>query len=619
MLSRLIIGRLLPYLAICTVLPLSAQTEGGWTLDSVEIRDTRIWKVGQDSAVLQSLAVTASDLLSQRPDVYLRLTAPGLLSTISINGLTAQQTPVMWQDVNLQGVMNGVYDLNLLPVQFLQPAVPDSLFRGGLGNGAPEGILFRSPVARPDSRLTAGYQAGSFHTHQGYLSWTPSARGYHGRVFGSFLAGANDFPYRNITRPGAPRERLEHGAYRVGHAGTDQFLQTRAGELRLHVLATVADREIPPSLTETAPSRTQRDSSLKMQLRYLLPLRGSARVEFRSTWIGESMQYDTFYHQTRLLLQQVLTTWDIIPGVLQVAPYLHHQYSTAGSDNYVEDAVRNMFEAGIRYRYSFARDFFHTGRIKWLWLQERRIPVNWELGAGWQRSHWRFDLVAGRYTNLPSLNDLYWEVSGNPDLEPEEGRFGKLVLSLDTGGEEGIGWRAGIDAGFRETDDFILWRPSSGILWRPGNVKLVHTWHGRFFAEKAFLLQRSFWRVSAAYQYTAARNAAVYENAQLISLGKRLIYQPAHQANAAVHHTAGQLQSGLTAQYTGLRYTNADNSQALSGYLLLDIYTQYRWKIGRTRLVTGISLRNLTNAVYETVAYRPMPGFYFSANIQFIF
>lgn len=618
MLSRLIIGRFLPYLAICAVLPASAQTEGGWTLDSVEIRDTRIWKAGQDSVVLQTLAVTTSDLLSQRPDVYMRLTAPGLLSTISINGLTAQQTPVMWQDVNLQGVMNGVYDLNLLPVQFLQPAVPDSLFKGGLGNGVPEGILFRSPVVRPDARFTAGYQAGSFHTHQGHLSWTPSARHYHGRIFGSLLAGANDFHYRNITRPGAPRERLQHAAHRVAHAGTDQFLQTKTGELRLHILATVADREIPPSLTETTPSSTQKDSSLKMQIRYLLPVQ-AVQMEFRSTWISESMQYDTFYHRTRLLLQQVLTTWEVLPGILQVAPYLHHQYSTAGSDNYIEDAVRNMFEAGVRYRYSFVRDFFQTGRVKWLWLQERHVPVNWELGAGWQRSQWRLELTGGRYTNLPSLNDLYWEVSGNPDLEPEEGRFGKLALSLDTGGEVGIGWRAGLDAGFRETDNFILWRPSAGILWRPGNVKEVHTWHGRFFLEKSFLFRRSFWRIAAGYQYTSARNAAVYESAQLRTLHKRLIYQPAHQANAAVHHTIGRLQSGLTIQYTGLRYTNADNSQALPGYYLLDLYTQYRWQIRRRYLVTGISLRNLTNTVYETVAYRPMPGIHFSTNIQFIF
>lgn len=77
-----------------------------------------------------------------------------------------------------------------------------------------------------------------------------------------------------------------------------------------------------------------------------------------------------------------------------------------------------------------------------------------------------FKTSAGRTFRAPSLNDLYWPLSGNQNLTPEYGW--EYEVRVETAPAH---WMLGAVSLFmRNIKDRIAWMPDTGSLWKPQNI-----------------------------------------------------------------------------------------------------------------------------------------------------
>jgi len=73
---------------------------------------------------------------------------------------------------------------------------------------------------------------------------------------------------------------------------------------------------------------------------------------------------------------------------------------------------------------------------------------------------------AGRTFRAPSLNDLYWPLSGNRDLTPEYGWVYEMRIEASP-----MQWMSGAVSLFmRDILERIAWMPDTGGLWKPQNI-----------------------------------------------------------------------------------------------------------------------------------------------------
>jgi iron complex outermembrane receptor protein len=209
---------------------------------------------------------------------------------------------------------------------------------------------------------------------------------------------------------------------------------------------------------------------------------------------------------------------------------------------------------------------------------------------------------------FPSLNDLFWEPGGNPDLQPEIANTGELNVDVQTAIKK-------VEVAFRgstyysEVSNWILWKPGDQNYWTAQNVQEVQN-----YGVESYLQIQKAWnnwqvRVEGAYNWVRAINQGNDANVN----GKQLIYTPEHQANGMVRLGYKKHALSLTHNFFGLRYTASDNSDFLPAYQLTNISACTQLKVNKHLLTLKADLNNIFDVSYMAVAWRPMMGF----NTQF--
>jgi iron complex outermembrane receptor protein len=218
---------------------------------------------------------------------------------------------------------------------------------------------------------------------------------------------------------------------------------------------------------------------------------------------------------------------------------------------------------------------------------------------------------AARNYHLPSLNDLYWQPGGNPDLLPEKGfssevgteyRLDLKQLSLET---ELTFFRSDIK-------DWIIWIPSYKGYWEPRNIKNVLSKGLELSAglkgdDGAFK-----YRISGTYTFTRSLNYGDREIWGDESYGKQLVYVPLHSGNIYVN--AEHKGYTVSWQYNAFseRYTTSSNDVTrrdwLYPYYMNDLSFGKEFPLKTLTFSAQFRIYNLFNETYHSVLYRPMPG-----------
>jgi vitamin B12 transporter len=233
------------------------------------------------------------------------------------------------------------------------------------------------------------------------------------------------------------------------------------------------------------------------------------------------------------------------------------------------------------------------------------IPVIPKLGAVFFLGKY-FTLKSNFYRSFrnPTFNDLYWPkasgVEGNPDLKPETGIGGDLILSF---AKKGI-LSAESTVYINYLQDAIKWAQESDGIWRPSNIGKSFYFGSENKIKSDF---SKYFEINTSYNFLLS---------YLLSYGytfesdKRVPYTPLHTFGfgVTVNWNPGKEYSGninFTGHYESDRFTDTLNIGTISQFFTFDVsFNQNFYKIFTFYTV----IKNAFNNHYFLVDGYPMPA-----------
>lgn len=573
-----------------------------------------------DSLLLRAMpGANLSDVLERQGGLSLRTYGMGSLSTSAARGAGSAHTAVLWDGFSLLSPMNGLSDLALLPMFFLD----DSRVQQGasvalFGSGA-LGAAIQLGQSRPlNSAVRLFYEGGSFgqHTLGTQLSFVQGRMSHDLRLFSK--KAENNFPYANVTRFGSPREELKN-AQLTAHGVLYQFGYGigKQDSLAVKLWFQNYDRAIPPAMTAANAASVQSDVALRTQLRWM-HAGEILQWQVRQMW---SLEDNTFVDPLADLNE--LHRFTAVISELDVQAALtkhwrwqavaHHSLYEAQSPAYMAPIQQQRYAVWSALRYSEGR---WRGQLllRQEFFEGKLVPFTPGIGLEYAVAR-----QASLYTNasrtyrLPTLNDLYWQPGGNAGLRPELGWSGEVGVRQKfqyrkQHQEVSIGY-------FRQqVNDWIIWLPGGGGIWSPENLLGVSS-QG---IESQLKLVQQFGphtlRLQTDYAWVKSVHTQVGPG-QENRLNKQLIYVREHQLRAQLWYQYKRFFSGFLYNFTGQRFVTSDHSDALDPYQLNHLQAGINTSFGKMDINLGLQVNNLFNTNYQAVQWRPMPGRYYMLNL----
>ena len=608
-----------------------------------------------DSVVLQNKAsLSLSDLLSENTSVFVKSHGRGALATASFRGTSPSHTQVSWNGININSPMAGMVDFSLIPVYIIDElklkhgsaSLADR--SGGIG-----GSININNRADWNEEYSIAYLQGlgSYSTFDeflqvgvGNIKIQSKTRLYHNY-------SENDYTFINhgiasidpvsgaITNPIDTNDHASYLRY-----GLLQEIYYRPGTnhlLSLKYWGQFADRTIPKPTSYEGPdnsnlnSQEDRDHRLVADWRFYSDF---GKLLLRSGYADKGLDYNQMNQVPGLGLipaiwsesrqQSLYNTFSYAGGTdedLSWEGSIDLNYHKVGSADSVSGAgyegQRNELSTMFAVRKSFKDRVNLNLMLRQEWVDGLRLPFIPYFGMDLRLIEGVDLLLKGniaRNYHLPTLNDLYWQPGGNPDLLPEEGFTveGGLAYQQTFSGHLLL---TELSLYRSQIDNWIIWIPSYRGYWEPRNIRSVLSKGLEYSMQLQGYLSDFNYRLSATYGYSSAVNQGDHLIWSDESYGKQLVYIPLHSGNMMAQLGWGNL--FFTYQFNAYseRYTTSSNDVSrrdrLYPYFMNDISAGSTFRLKRVDLSLEFKVYNLLNESYHTILYRPMPG----RNYQLVF
>ncbi|MHA6246562.1 TonB-dependent receptor plug domain-containing protein [Pontibacter sp. CAU 1760] len=581
-----------------------------------------------DSSYLSTYASgSLADALQARTPIYFKSYGVSGLSSVAFRGTNASQTAVLWNGLNIAPATLGQTDFSTLPISGMgEVDVQYGSAAATYGSGAIGGaVLLHVPkYSNQGFGLDVQQEAGSFGRYFG------SGRISYGTA--KLVIGAsaylrlaeNDFTFQDVSRFDMPQVRQQHAAQiQRGFTQDLTYHLSSKTQIALHSWYTYADRDLQPAMGSAYNNAQQQDENLRL----LTALHHSSRwgqTDVKAAYFKDYLHYtdnsvnslaDVQTYQ--LQAEQTYTqgsNWSLRGGI-------NLQHFVAENDGYAGQQAENRAAVFALFRYNPLEPLALSLNLRQAFVEGYNPQPTPALGFDWkffQHQPHQLSLkgsASGSY-RVPTLNDRFWIGSGNPSLKPEQGwsfesglrhvyTIGNTLL-LET---EATAYRMLID-------DWIQWAPDQTGRWRPANLQKVRSQGLEFSSQATVKVGEVKLSGSAGYTYTSSEQVAVYEGSG--DKGKQLMYVPRHKAIfASVANYSGWALSG-NLNYTGLRYTSNSETTSLADFILLQLALSKKLQLHQNSLLLTFRADNVTNSVYQTMAFRAMPLRGYTINLRFI-
>jgi len=574
----------------------------------------------------ESANLPTTTLLNQSNHIYLNEQGPNLLTTGSIRGQSAQAVPVVWKNWTLNSVMNGIFDLSLANAYLLNKTrviFSETVQSAGWGGA---GASLQLDNSADFSAKELSYQYGSFGKQQigvsigfkkqstflGLTEISNQTKAIYHKANNNFL----------LNLPNNDTLKQENNALKeFGFINSTQLEFANLHKLNLDVWWQKTNREIPPTLVTLGLRKTQShqlDSTLRVNLHWQHP---NHKLKAGLAYFNELNQYiDPFLDVNNIHKVQSLKSFvrlnKAISANLSSYSTLNYQLSSASSTNLAKKHhFRNTIELKSHLIYRFpkiplsvkADAVIELTDGKWLPFRPG-FYINYSLN---KKLH--FKGQHSRHYRLPTFNDLFWQRSGNIELQPEEGWLTELHASYQI-----KNWKTNFSIFNNLINNEILWLPK-GLLWKPDNYTKVRS--RGFDANLKYecnLAAKVRMKINAAYTFVeAVKIESKRYNDE--SLFKQVIYKPKHKAVANAELNYQNFTFNWVYRYVSKRYTTADHSYFVAAYQLSDFTFSYLAPIHDLEMQLSATIFNIFNTPYEVITKRPMPGRHFLLTSNFKF
>lgn len=580
-----------------------------------------------DTAIIQRLSsVSMSQLLIQHSPVFIKTYGPGGVATASFRGTTASHTLVLWNGFQLNAPSLGQVDFSTIPV-FMTDQIS---LKWGSGTSANSGGLGGVVNINNDEYFCKGLilnlkqTYGSFNTLGSYATVGYSWAHHLLRVKAYRTSSDNDFTYDNIGVIPHQEMKQKNGAF-VDYGVMPEY-QCRFGNSLISIVSwnQWSHRNCPQIMPNVNNDNTVEYTDNDFSRNYVSFKNywNSGKVEVKSAYFHENQRYvlNTFtdigtpvttmdsknvadvFHQIAEVEQQLYKTWKLYAKV-------QWDHERVTSNNYAGRQKRDVFSTyaavsgdvlkTIALRFTLRNDlvdgksagFFPTATASYSCVYLKGLKIS----AGYSHN----------YRN-PSLNDLYWNPGGNPDLKPEDGRTadGNLNFTRVFGS---FSIESQLGAYCSKVSDWIQWKPTNYRYWVPENVATVVAYGAETHLKMNYNIKNWNFSLSGNYVYSHTTDES----------GKQLIYIPLHHANAFASIEWKGWNLSYTMEYTGERKTSMNDNE-FYGFRLMP-YTLHHISLGKHiwRFDIELKINNLTDEDYQAVLWRAMPGRSFEVGLNF--
>jgi iron complex outermembrane receptor protein len=163
-------------------------------------------------------------------------------------------------------------------------------------------------------------------------------------------------------------------------------------------------------------------------------------------------------------------------------------------------------------------------------------------------------------------------------------------------------------------NNWIQWIPQENGQWSPENYRNVEQYGLESKLEvKTKLTESLQYSIITDYAYTVAEN----KRGELS--GNQLIYVPKHQFKIVQDLAYKKWKLAAFTQFTGERFTQADNEVYLPSYWLTDMQLSKQFDFEKHAISTSFSVNNVFDENYMNVIWRPMPGRWFEFTLRYDF
>lgn len=635
-------------------------------LDEVRVIANRpMSEIGLQKTVIDSVALrenislSMADVLNFGSSLFVKSAGRATLSTVSFRGTAPSHTVVVWNGLPINSPALGMTDFSLIPAYLIDRA---SLYHGSSSlmqsSGGLGGMidLSNSAIDIPQGFSLQYVQGvGSFTTLDQFLrlgyavgKWSFSTRAV-------YSYSKNDFKFvntdkmlniydddNNIISQYHPTERNENGGYSDFHLLQQIYFQpNRNNRLGLNFWYIGSSRNIAPTTVDYIADRRylnkQRENTFRgvlswdfSQSNFRLKLNGG----YAHTWLAYDYGFtlpngymnhltesrtntDTYFLKATadwLLLDNLMLSAKVALDYNNVCTTNHANFATP----LAYDESRLDAEASISARWQTTRNLALTAMISESMAGRSWSPVIPALFVDYALYR-PLGLMAkasiARNYHAPTLNDMYFQPGGNPDLESESGFTYDVGLSMST--QFGIVPVKASATWFDSyIDNWIIWLPTNKGFFSPRNMKSVHSSGVEVSAEASVVpFKDAAINLACTYSWTRSVNnseaLSQYDN----SVGKQLPYVPLHSFSSMLGFDWRQWTLLLKGSYYSKRYTMSSNEDVISGslpgYFVCNLTLERRFSWRPLDLSAKLAINNLFDADYQTVMSHPMPGINF--------
>lgn len=581
-----------------------------------------------DSAFLSTYSSgSLAEALQARTPLYFKSYGASGSATVAFRGTNASQTAVLWNGLHITPATLGQADFSTLPLSGIgDVAVQHGSAAASYGSGAIGGaVLLNSPKYNSQGfGADVKLETGSFGRYFG-----SGSVGYGSKKFTYALSAygnlaRNDFKYKDLSRFGTPEVRQRHA--QVQQHGFTQNLSWQVApktKLAIHGWYSSTDRELPPAMGSSNSEAQQQDENLRLmaELQHQSQL---GLTSIKAAYFNDYLHYSDLNNDSesevdtyQLQAEQTYTygeRWSLRGG-------LNLQRFEATNDGYNGQQGENRASFFALFRYDPVQPLQLSLNLRQALVEGYNPPLTPALGFNWKFFNSNQHQVSlkgnasGSY-RVPTLNDRFWIGAGNPDLRPEHGwNYESGLRHVLVQGNTFL-LETEATAYYMLIDNWIQWSPGNTGAWRPVNLQKVESKGIEFSTTATATLGDLKLNSTAGYTYTLSEQVEVYEGSG--DKGKQLMYVPRHKAilSAEANYSSWSLLGNLN--YTGLRYTSNSETSRLDGFILLNLALSRKLQLGQNTLLLTLRSDNVTNAAYQTMAYRPMPPRGYTFSLRFI-
>jgi len=578
-----------------------------------------------DKTILKDYSLySLTDLLNGSTPLYIKHYGSGGTATSSFRGTSAGHTLVNWNGVNINDPMLGQSDFSLIPSGMLDNVMV--CFGGAsmdLGNGGIGGVINLENEPSWESNTTAELTSavGSFGRYTGLLKVNTGNDNFQSVTKAYAVYSKNNYPY--IDEYAVPEPIIatrEHNQVVQKNFMQEIYYRKSKNILSARIWYQTTQRDLPGSLLYGYSGEEQDDNAFRTIINYDVYKRKNEYF-LTAAWMRSDMNYlSTAYSLestnkvNTMVFKSGLTR--SLGQYTRLKIIFNEEMNMVESNNYLENKKRNntsltlsaerkngkRLAAAILVRETLDNDRFLIPDLS-AGIEYRILPDEEQF----------IKLNASRNSKIVSLNDLYWNPGGNPDLKNEYAfsyelgyNLKKKISSASNTGFE-LGW-------FKNyIRDLIQWQSHPEFSW--------------WIAQNIGRVNTSGLESSAYYQYSEGKLEihinADYSYTNAVSLdpetsGNQLIYVPKNQANGVFRFGYSNFYSIWRTDYVGNVFTSQDNAEQLDGYMLNDFLSGIKLNFSGLLIDLSLRIENLFDVRYQTIEYYPQPGrsFLFSLSLR---